>query len=286
MPGIFRRIARLPAAPIAALGILLCLSTIALFVTDLETRYWDRIDAAKSDAQSFARILAEHTALTFEDVDRVLLEAEAIRNNSLSGKYADPGAANAALRQVQKSSSILVAVGWTDASGQLLAHSYGRTPPRTNISDMSHFITQRDSAGDGLFIAPPYRSAATDKWFTAASRRLSNPDGSFAGIVTAPIDQAYFTHLYRSINLGSNGSVLLLHRNGQLLAREPMLESAIGRSYSNGPLLSEYLPKSESGSYETVSVVDGVPRFMPKDPSAFCLASTFDLQHLTALEPH
>jgi diguanylate cyclase (GGDEF)-like protein len=82
----------------------------------------------------------------------------------------------------------------------------------------------------------------------------------FAGIVTAPIDQAYFTHLYRSINLGSNGSVLLLHRNGQLLAREPMLESAIGRSYSNGPLLSEYLPKSESGSYETVSVVDGVPR--------------------------
>jgi len=215
---------------------------------------------AKTDALSFADILAEHTALTFEEVDRVLLEAETIRRNSLSGKYADSRATNAALRQLQKSSSILVAVGWTDASGQVLAHSYGHTPPRSNISTMSHFIAQRDSSGDSLFIAPPYRSALSDKWFTAASRRLSDPDGSFAGIVTAPIDQANFTKLYRSINLGRNGSVLLLHRNGQLLAREPALDSAIGRSYANAPLLAEHLPKSESGSYETRSVVDGVPR--------------------------
>ena len=32
------------------------------------------------------------------------------------------------------------------------------------------------------------------------------------------------------------------------------------RSYASAPLLAEHLPKSESGSYETLSVVDGVPR--------------------------
>ena len=156
---------------------------------------------------------------------------------------------------------MLVAIGWTDASGEVLAHSYDDAPPRRNISEMSHFIAQRDGDGNGIFIAPPYRSAVNDKWFTAASRRLGNADGSFAGIVTAPIDQAYFTQLYRSINLGTNGSVLLLHHNGQLLAREPTLDTAIGKSYANGPLLCEYLPRSDTGSYETVSVVDGVPRF-------------------------
>ena len=77
--------------------------------------------------------------------------------------------------QLQQSSSVLVAVGWTDASGKLLAHSYDHAPPRRNISDMSHFIAQRDSDNDRLFIAPPYRSAAGDKWFTAASRRLKTP---------------------------------------------------------------------------------------------------------------
>ncbi len=250
-----------PGSSLAALGVVLSIATIVLFLTDLETRYRDRIAAAKADAQSFATILAEHTALTFEDVDRVSLEAEAIRRKSLLVKDADSGGANAALRQLKKSSSILVAIGWTDASGELLAHSYDNAPPRHNISGMSHFVAQRDSIGDGLFIAPPYRSAVSDKWFTAASRRLSNADGSFAGIVTAPIDQSYFTQIYRSINLGSNGSVLLLHRNGQLLAREPTLDGAIGKSYANGPLLSEYVPRSEAGSYETVSVVDGVPRF-------------------------
>jgi len=252
--------ARSPGAPIAALGALLCVSTVVLFLTDLKTRYQDRIAAAKTDAQSFARILAEHTALTFEEVDRALLHAEAVRKSYLSGKFPDIGMANAALRQMQKDSSVLVAVGWTDASGEVIGHSYGKTLPRSNISGMSHFIAQRDSTSDALFIAPPYRSAVSDKWFTAASRRLNNSDGSFAGIVTAPIDQMYFTKLYRSINLGSDGSVLLLHHNGQLLAREPILEAAIGKSYKTGPLLSEYLPKSESGSYETVSVVDGVPR--------------------------
>jgi diguanylate cyclase (GGDEF)-like protein len=260
MLDVYRRIIRSPGAPIITLGGLLCLSTIALFLTDLQTRYWDRIAAAKIEARSFANILAEHTALTFEDVDRALHRAEAIRETYMSGKTPDVAQANSALRQVQKSSSVLVAIGWTDASGEVVAHSYDKRLPRNNISGMSHFIAQRDSASDELFIAPPYRSAVSSKWFTAASRRLSNPDGSFAGIVTAPIDQAYFTKLYRSIDLGSDGSVLLMHRNGQLLAREPVLEAAIGRSFENAPLLAEHLPKSESGSYESVSVVDGVHR--------------------------
>jgi diguanylate cyclase (GGDEF)-like protein len=256
----YRRLIPSPGSSLAGIGLVLSAATIVLFLTDLQTRYWDRIAVAKTDAQSFAKILAEHTALTFQDVDGVLLEAEAIRKNSLSGKYANPGAANAALRQLQKGSSVLVAIGWTDASGEVLAHSYDHPPPRRNISDMAHFIAQRDSTSEGLFIAPPYRSAADDKWFTAASRRLNNADGSFAGIVTAPLDQSYFTNLYRSIDLGKNGSVLLLHRKGRILVREPDGRDAIGKSFANGLLLTEHLPVSDTGAYETTSVVDGVAR--------------------------
>lgn len=260
MLGIFRWLARSPGALITALGVVLCLTTIALFAIDLETRYVDRIAAAKKDAQSFARVLAEHATLTFEDVDRALLEAAVIRKNSLADKNVDPGAASAELRQLKKSSPVLVAIGWTDASGQVLAHSYDRALPRSNISEMAHFAAQRDSAEDRLYISPPYLSAAGDKWFTAASRRLSNADGSFAGIVTAPLDQSYFTKLYRSIAIGKGGSVLLLHREGRILAREPEKKEALGKSFADSPLLSKYLPASETGSYETTSFVDGVTR--------------------------
>lgn len=244
----------------ALLGALFSVAIVVLFLTDLETRYWERITSARNDTQSFATILAEHTALTFEDVDRVLLETEVIRQNSLWGKYADPGAIHVALRQLQQSSSALVSVGWTDAAGNLLAYSNDHALPGDNISGMAHFIAQRDNIDDQMFLAPPYQSTAGGKWFTAASRRLSNADGSFAGVVAASLDQSYFTKIYRSINLGGNGSVLLLHRNGQLLAREPVEESAIGKSFASGPLLSRYLPKSDAGSFQTISVVDGVSR--------------------------
>jgi hypothetical protein len=100
MLGIYRRLVQSPGLPLTALGVLLSVATVVLFLTDLQTRHWDRIAAAKTDAQSFARILAEHAALAFDDVDQALLQAVAIRKNSLSGKYLNTGAANAALRQL------------------------------------------------------------------------------------------------------------------------------------------------------------------------------------------
>ena len=256
----WRRLTGSPGSSVTILGFLFSLVVIALFLVDLGIRYRESVASAKTDALNLSAILAEHAAVTFEDIDRVLLEAQAIRRDALSGKYADPGAANAALRQLVKSSSILVAVGWTDASGAVVAHSYDHALPRGNISDMSHFIAQRDGAGTGLFVAPPYRSAGGDKWFSAASRRLNNPDGSFAGIVTAPLDQSFLLKIYRKIDLGPDGSVVLLHRTGRVLARVPEQKDVLGKSVAGGPLFTQYLPISEVGSYELTSPIDGVAR--------------------------
>jgi hypothetical protein len=262
MQGIYRKLTRSPGSSIAALGALLSFATVLLFLVDLQARYWDRIATAKADAQSFAKILAEHTALTFDEIDKSLLEAETIRRNSLAGKYDTPGSVNAALRQLQRSSSVVVAIGWTDSSGELLAHSYRSEPPRRNISDLPHFIAQRDSSDVGLFIAPPFRAALSGKWLTAASRRLNNPDGSFAGVVAAPIDQSYFTQIYRSIDLGKGGSVMLLHREGRILTREPEVPEALDKSLADSRLLTKYLPVSEVGAYEIASGLDGLARIV------------------------
>ncbi|MDR6660614.1 diguanylate cyclase (GGDEF)-like protein/PAS domain S-box-containing protein [Tardiphaga robiniae] len=262
MRAFYGRLARLPGFSLVVLGVFFATSIIVVFLVNLQARHHAALSEARKAALNIAEILAEHTALTFEGIDRTLLEAERIREDSLSGKYATPEAANTALRLLKKASSIVVAVGWTDAGGNLLAHSYDRTPPRSNISDMLHFTAQRDQADGRLFIAPPYPSAVTDKWLTAASRRLSNADGSFAGVVTAPLDPTHFTQVYRAIDVGKGGSVLLLHRagTGRVLAREPARKGAIGKSFADSPLVSEYLPKSEAGTYETIGVIDGIAR--------------------------
>lgn len=248
---------------IVAVGLLVTTTVVGLFGLDLYRSYKAEIDEAKRSAQGFAQVLAEHTARTFEAIDRTLQEAEVIRRETGMGRYSTIDQANVALRHLRQSSPLIVAVGWTDAKGNLVAHSYDQKPPRPNIADLPHFKLQRDdvNAPSGtLVLSPPFRAAASGNWITAASRRLTNSDGTFAGVVTAPLDQNYFQQTYRSIGLGANSAVLLLHRSGVIFAREPFIDRAIGQSYSAGPLLTTQLPKSETGAYETVSVVDGVPR--------------------------
>ena len=243
-------------------GFLIGLTIAVLFLVDVQVRYTAAVEAAEKDTLNYADILAEHTALTFATIDRTLHEAELIRQTSLQGLDQQPDAAHWALRHLAQTSPGMVAVGWTDAQGNLLAHSYDGKPPRTNVADMAHFTVQRDRNDVGFYIAPPYRSAAKGQWLSAVSRRLDNPDGGFAGIVTAPIDQSYFNSFYRSVDLGKAGSILLLHREGPILVREPMVEGAVGKSLGDSRLLSEYLPNAKSGSFESVSPVDQIARIV------------------------
>ncbi len=243
-------------------GLLFSALIAAIFLVDVQLRYNANIEAAKKDTANYAEILAEHAALTFGGIDQALHEAESIRQGNSRGNEGQPDAVHWALRHIAQTSPAIVAIGWTDAQGNVVAHSYDHAPARTNIADMAHFTVQRDHDNVGLYIAPPYRSAASDRWLSAVSRRLNNPDGSFAGVVTAPIDQSYFNQLYRSVDLGKGGSIILLHRGGQILARQPVATGAIGKSFADGPLLSEYLPRAETGSYEGASLVDGAARIV------------------------
>jgi diguanylate cyclase (GGDEF)-like protein/PAS domain S-box-containing protein len=266
---ISQRLSRCPRCTIAAFGACFAICIVALFVLELRTRHQAAIEGAKESASNFARILAEHTARAFESVDSSLREAERIRlglaahpDQSVEDDDANRKAANQALRYLQQTSPLLVSIGWTDAAGNLLAHSNDRDPPRSNIGDTPHFLVQRDAVDDKLYIAQPYRSPVSGNWLVMASRHLTNPDGSFAGIVGAVLDQSYFSSIYRSIKLGRNGAVLVVNRSGTVLVREPLADNIFTTNYANGALLSERLPKAEFGTYETVSIIDGVSRIL------------------------
>src|ERR1043166_4915238 len=228
----------------------------------LDARSHAALAAAEQSARSFAQVLAEHTARTFEAVDRTIGAAELIRRDADAGRYATAEAVHEDLRRLQQTSRALIAIGWTNAAGDVVAHSYEAAPPRPNIAQLPHFITHRDNPAAGLFGAPPFRSPATGNWITAASRRLNNPDGSFAGVVTAALDQSYFASTYRAIRLENGGAAVLIHREGPIIARDPPVKGAVGKNFSSRALLSRYLPASNAGSFSGPSVVDGIDRIV------------------------
>ena len=74
-----RKLAGRPKATIGALGIFFAVAIALLFIADLRARYRAEIDHASHSAQNYAEVLAQHTALTFEAIDRSLRQAQLIR---------------------------------------------------------------------------------------------------------------------------------------------------------------------------------------------------------------
>ena len=197
---------------------------------------------------------------------RSLRQAQLIRAELLAA-LAVPGAdasalrrqANEALNHLQQTSQVLVGLVWTNKNGDIEAYSQERGPSLTNIANVSHFAAHRDSQEDRLYISRPFHGFATNRWLIAVSRRLANPDGSFAEVVVALLDQAYFLGFYRSIDVGPHGTVAMLDRDGFIFARQPPIDpdNPARRWPSVGRLLS-----AKAGSYESVSALDQTPRIV------------------------
>ncbi len=93
------------------------------------------------------------------------------------------------------------------------------------------------------------------------SRRLSHPDGSFAGVVVGGLRLAYFEQMFGSLAIGPNDTITLIDTDGTLLARWPQREDLVGRGI-NGMQLHRHAGQVHAGSFETNSATDGIDRLI------------------------
>src|ERR1043166_2213626 len=78
---------------------------------DLDARYHAALAAAEQSARSFAQVLAEHTARTFEAVDHAIGAAELIRRDADAGRYPTGEAVHEDLPRLEQTSRALIAIG-------------------------------------------------------------------------------------------------------------------------------------------------------------------------------
>src|SRR5215467_11220720 len=120
MHGFARYLMKCPNCMLAAFGVVFAGLIVVLFLVDLNLRYRDAIAGAEQQARNYAEVLAQHTARTFEGVDRAMRVAEIIRRDAQEHRQPfGPGEAEKhvyeALHQLALISPLMVAVGWTDA---------------------------------------------------------------------------------------------------------------------------------------------------------------------------
>ncbi|MBY8944335.1 GGDEF domain-containing protein [Pseudomonas sp. SH10-3B] len=149
-----------------------------------------------------------------------------------------------------------------DANGAVIADSSTLQPTPRNFANRDYFQVHAKDAQAGLFISRPFKIHCNcdQVWRMAFSRRVSGPNGEFAGVAVATMRLAYFDQLFNTVTIGNGSSVNLLNNKGFLLAQQPLLESdMIDKDLSERPNFKRIL-REGSGTFQAISAISGKER--------------------------
>jgi two-component system sensor histidine kinase BarA len=102
---------------------------------------------------------------------------------------------------------------------------------------------------------------ASGKWSIQLSRRISAPDGSFAGINGGIALSVLLQPTFDDLDIGREGLIAICGRDGILRARSALNEKTIGRDMSDTAPFRAAMTTPQ-GFVRSISPVDGVQRLL------------------------
>ncbi|WP_322882082.1 sensor domain-containing diguanylate cyclase [Pandoraea sputorum] len=128
-----------------------------------------------------------------------------------------------------------------DPEGNIAIDAESDVPRPFNFADRDYFSVHRANPDAGLYVSGFIHSRLRNNVPTMVmSRRIARADGSFGGVVSLAVDIEYFRHLFDHIEVGRQGVILLLGKDGVILMRKPYDENVIG------------LTMAQTGRYESM----------------------------------
>ena len=115
-----------------------------------------------------------------------------------------------------------------DADGKLTIDASTLDPLPENRGDEDYFTVHRENPDVGLYISRPmlFRGA----YAIVLSRRISDTDGGFLGVVTGSIRFSYFHELFDRLSLDPEDTITVLRRDRSIMMRRPFDLDVIGKS--------------------------------------------------------
>ncbi|WP_159627650.1 GGDEF domain-containing protein [Massilia puerhi] len=159
------------------------------------------------------------------------------------------------------------------ADGRWLASSLSGTRQGDN-SDRAYFKHHRAHRSRDIYVGHPVRSRSTGVWVLPISRRLDNPDGSFAGVALVTLKVNFFERIYDELDVGKTGTVLLALEDGTVIYRRPFDDRMIGTNLAGGAIF-QAIKQNRVGSDFLVARIDNIERlysYRRVDDFAFVIA--------------
>jgi PAS domain S-box-containing protein len=210
--------------------------------------------SAVQNTANLARAFEEHIVRSIQAIDQTLLYVR----DSYSR---DPQHFDLSLwtRNSQLLPGSSFQIGVVDKHGRLLDTTLDPSAEGLDFSDRDYFLVHSASARDELLISKPVLGRLSNIWTIQLTRRISAPDGSFAGVALVSLDPQYLGRFYESVDLGAKGSTALIGRDGVVRARAAQGNTAVGQSLA-GLSFFESFASSPAGTFVGTSPIDHVER--------------------------
>lgn len=228
---------RVPSGQVVAAALSVAVVMLVSTMHSMRQDHTRTVADVERDTRNVSKLLAEHSAQTFDGMAETLRAVGRLRRDVARGIYRSQSSIHVHLKTLQGGSPILSELGWFDRYGERVASSWAFDPPQTSVAERTLFRVARDGVGGRLYVSVPRSlpdmapDMANDRLWISVSQRVENLDGSFAGVAIGTIDPAAFYRLFDSVELGPGYSISLLRRDGIVLAHAPD-ETAVGRNWS------------------------------------------------------
>jgi signal transduction histidine kinase/CheY-like chemotaxis protein len=206
-------------------------------------------------------VFAEQTGRAVESVDLILRNAIDTLRTLRATPPVDATAFDALLQKRIKGVRQIMEVAITDPEGNILYSSRPRRQQPLAAADRALIRAQVNSRNSGLVFSKPLRGPQ-GRWTSLMLRRISDGDGSFAGVALAYLNLVYFADFYKAVELTENGAIILHLRDGTVLVRYPGNDAAVGQSYANLPPFKDILAHAMAGTVIMDSPIDGHSRVL------------------------
>jgi signal transduction histidine kinase/ActR/RegA family two-component response regulator len=240
---------RRPKLIIVAFTLTVLLAVGAMVVADLWWRREQVEKLAASRAGTLAYVLSEYVRGSFGSADAAMRQL-AVHSRRVGGPTASREVWEPILASAKAALPETGSVSVTDASG-VITHSTQRAI--VGVSRREHYIFQQLAKNDRneLVVDRPLRPVSGQvPYILPIGRRLTSADGTFVGtVVTTLLPEAY-RDFFRTIGVGPDGVISVIHPDGVVLFREPSTVDPINESAGDSPLLNAAL-KNGAGSLDS-----------------------------------
>ncbi|MBI3709570.1 MAG: hypothetical protein HY246_18105, partial [Proteobacteria bacterium] len=242
-----------------AFGSLVLLGLSAFFAYQIRSGYEQQLAQAERDTARLARAVEEHAFTSFTAVDAALQTVIA-RFEKQAPADMGRGYVHGVLKETGTAFPQIRNLAVLGPDGRL-SHDSRALAPISDDSDRDRFDAHR-AADTGLMIGRPYTSPVTGQTLISLSRRLSDADGAFAGVILAVVEPQFLEDFYQVLGVGMRGLVVLIRDDGIILVREPRDAKTLGRSIGDGPLFTQDLVRSSTGVQRVTMRSDGIERII------------------------